>query len=103
MSQTFTPSQIDKILDDYKLKKEREYKYYHTVKKFDDGFILKNRERARNHYNENKEQKKLRYEGDKEFIKCRSLYNYYKKKDNLEKFQTKYPDKMELLNNRGIY
>tara|TARA_R110000796_G_scaffold55656_2_gene129334 strand:- start:5262 stop:5573 length:312 start_codon:yes stop_codon:yes gene_type:complete len=103
MSQTLTPDQIEKILNNYKAKKEREFKYYHSVKKTDEQFIMKNRERAKEHYNNNKEEKKEKYESDKEFLKSRSLYNYYKKVDKINKFEEKYPDKVHMLKIRGVY
>lgn len=103
MSQTLTPEQIDKILTNYKAKKEREHKYYHSVKKIDEQFIMKNRERAKAHYNNNKEVKKLKYEEDKEYMSARSLYNYYKKNEKLDKFELKYPDKVQILKTRGAY
>ena len=41
--------QIDIIINNYKKKRNREKEYYHKVKKIDEDFILKNRERAKNH------------------------------------------------------
>ena len=64
---------------------------------------MKNRERAKEHYNNNKEEKKEKYESDKEFLKSRSLYNYYKKVDKVNKFEEKYPDKVHMLKIRGVY
>ena len=103
MSQTLTTEQIEKILNTYKAKKERERTYYHAVKKTDAEFVAQNRERAKAHYNKNKDIKKIKYESDKEYLKSKSLYNYYKKRDDLAKFETKYPDKVHLLKNRGVY
>ena len=103
MSQTLTSEQIEKILNNYRAKKEREHKYYHSVKKTDEQFILKNRERAKAHYEKNKEVKKVKYASDKEFFRSRSLYNYYKKKEEIAKFEEKYPDKSHMLKIRGVY
>ena len=95
--------QIQKILTTYKNKRERENKYYHDVSKNSVEFIHKNRERAKLHYNKvGKDQKKEKYNVNKDFIKAKSLYNYYKKKDNTIKFEEKYPDKMDLLKSRNF-
>ena len=103
MSQTLTSEQIEKILNNYKAKKEREHKYYHAVKKTDENFIQKNRERAKAHYSNNKHVKKEKYEADKDYLRAQSLYNYYKKQGTLEKFEEKYPEKMNMVKGRGTY
>jgi hypothetical protein len=103
MSQTLTTEQIEKILNTYKAKKEREHNYYHSVKKTDAEFVAQNRERARAHYNNNKDIKKIKYESDKEYLKCKSLHNYYKKRDLITKFEEKHPEKVHLLKTRGVY
>jgi len=46
-----TDEQINRILTNYKNKRIRENKYYHEVSKNDEEFKIKNRERAKNHYN----------------------------------------------------
>jgi hypothetical protein len=98
-----TESQIAKVLIDYKKKRERENKYYHEVSKHDEEFKMKNRERAKNHYHsKGKEMKGNQYQDNKEFVKARSLYNYYKKKDNLDTFKEKHQEKCKILAERGI-
>jgi len=98
-----TEAQIAKVLIDYKKKRERENKYYHEVSKHDEAFKMKNRERAKNHYHsKGKEMKGNQYQDNKEFVKARSLYNYYKKKDNLDTFKEKHQEKCKILAQRGI-
>ena len=98
-----TESQIAKVLIDYKKKRDRENKYYHEVSKHDEEFKMKNRERAKNHYHtKGKEMKGNQYQDNKEFVKARSLYNYYKKKDNLDTFKEKHQEKCKILAERGI-
>lgn len=98
-----TEKQIAKVLIDYKKKRERENKYYHEVSKHDEEFKKKNRERAKNHYHsKGKEMKGNQYQDNKEFIKARSLYNYYKKKDNIDTFKEKHQEKCKILAERGI-
>ena len=98
-----TEAQIAKILTDYKKKRERENKYYHEVKKHDEEFKAKNRERAKNHYHsKGKDMKSNQYQDNKEFVKARSLYNYYKKRDNLDTFKEKHDDKCKILIEKGF-
>jgi hypothetical protein len=96
--------QIEKIIKSYKQKMVREKKYYHEVQKNDENYKVKNRERANNFYHDDKNgyrQKKLQnYQDDKEFITVKSSYYYYKRKDNLDKFKDKYPEKYQLLIDR---
>jgi len=98
-----TEAQIAKILTDYKKKRERENKYYHEVSKHDEEFKAKNRERAKNHYhNKGKEMKSDQYQDNKEFVKARSLYNYYKKRDKLDTFKEKHEEKCKILEEKGF-
>ena len=95
--------QIQKILTTYKNKKKRESDYYHNSQKHNEEFMKKNRERAKNHYANNKEKKKERYNENADFLKAKSLHRYYTKKDTLEKFETKHPEKVSLLKSKGLY
>ena len=97
-----TEKQIEKVLADYKKKRERENKYYHEVSKHSEEFKLKNRERAKNHYHKKgKDMKKNQYQNNKEFVKARSLYTYYKKNNNLEEFKEKHVSKCKILIEKG--
>ncbi len=98
-----TEAQIAKVLIDYKKKRERENKYYHEVSKHNEEFKIKNRERAKNHYNKKgKEIKCNQYQDNKELKKAKSLYNYYKKNDNLEKFKEKHDTRCKILIENGF-
>ncbi len=92
-----TNEQIERILNTYKAKRERENKYYHEVQKNNEEFKIKNRQRAKNHYEKNKDKKKENYESNKLFLQSKSLYNYYKKRENLETFKSKHEEKFNLL------
>ena len=98
-----TEKQIEKILTDYKKKRERENKYYHEVSKHSEEFKKKNRERAKNHYHKvGKEMKGNQYQDNKEFIKARTLYNYYKKNNKLDIFKEKHEEKCKILTDKGF-
>lgn len=98
-----TAEQIARILTNYKNKRQRENKYYHDVIKHKEDYILKNRQRAKAHYeNGYKEKRKEKYEKDKDFIKTKSLYNYYKRNDKLDKFKEKHEEKYKMLMEKGI-
>tara|TARA_R110002012_G_scaffold23402_5_gene79459 strand:- start:8457 stop:8780 length:324 start_codon:yes stop_codon:yes gene_type:complete len=92
-----TDQQIQKILESYKKKREKENKYYHEVSKNKDDFKIKNRARAKQHYENNKDKKKEKYINNKDLISAKNLYKYYQKRDRLETFEEKHPTKMELL------
>ncbi len=98
-----TEAQIAKVLIDYKEKRERENKYYHEVSKHNEEFKAKNRERAKNHYHtKGKEMKSNQYQENKEFVKARTLYNYYKKKDKIDTFKEKHEEKCKILQEKGF-
>ena len=102
MDINLTNEEIEKIINRYKQKKSREKQYYHTTLKDSEEFVKKNRARAKAHYENNKENKKLKYNTNKDFLKAKSLYNYYKKKDNLHDFKEKHQSKVDLLQEKGI-
>tara|TARA_R110000803_G_scaffold102283_1_gene170341 strand:+ start:13314 stop:13691 length:378 start_codon:yes stop_codon:yes gene_type:complete len=93
---------IQKIINQYKNKREREYKKYHETLKLDEAFCQKNKQRALEYYYKNKDAKKEKYKNDNEFIKARSSFQYYKKNNRVDDFISKYPLKCELLTSRGI-
>jgi len=98
-----TEEQIERILTNYKNKRIRENKYYHEVSKNNEEFKMKNRERAKNHYqNGYKEKKKENYNQNKEFMKNKSLYNYYKNKNKIDVFKDKHEEKYQYLVDKGF-
>lgn len=96
----FSDNDIQHILKLYKQRREKDKEKYDKIKD-NEEFKLKNRERAKKHYHENKELKQKTYLNDKEFIKCRNNYNYYKKLDRIDDFKNKYPDRYMLLIDRN--
>ena len=94
--------EIKKIINQYNRKREREKKNYHEKLKCDSEWCEKNKKRALDYYNNNKEQKKENYKKDKDFVNSRSMFQYYKRNNRIQEFKDKYPDKYELLKNRGI-
>ena len=93
---------INHIIQQYKLKKEREYNNYHNINKLNEDYMIKNKERAKAHYELHSDDRKNKYKDNAEFVKARSSYNYYKKNNNLSKFREKFPDKVKLLTDMGI-
>ncbi len=90
--------QIEKILTNYKNKRIRENKYYHEVSKNCEEFCEKNRQRAKSHYDKiGKDKKKEKYETNKDILKAKSLYHYYKKNNKIDKFIEKKPTEYQLL------
>ncbi len=92
-----TDQQIQNILESYKKKRMKENAYYHEVSKNKDDFKIKNRARAKEHYEKNKDKKKEKYNNNKELISAKNLYKYYQNRNRIETFEEKHPEKMELL------
>ncbi len=93
--------QIANVLEKYKRKLEYDRNRYHNVKKLDTSFIEKNRERARNHYQNNKDKKKEYYQSNQEKNKLINQYYYYKRLNKLDVLESKYPDKYKKLCEMG--
>ena len=98
-----TAEQIARILTNYKNKRIRENKYYHDVTKNKEEFKIKNRERAKAHYeNGYKQKKRENYTNNKDILKNKALYNYYKRNDKIEVFKEKHEDKFKMLSEKGL-
>tara|TARA_R110000796_G_scaffold142248_2_gene258777 strand:- start:508 stop:831 length:324 start_codon:yes stop_codon:yes gene_type:complete len=93
---------INHIIQQYKLKKEREYNNYHNVNKLNEDYMIKNKERAKAHYDLHSDDRKLKYKETAEISKAKSSYNYYKKTNNIQKFRDKFPEREKLLTDIGI-
>jgi chemotaxis methyl-accepting protein methylase len=93
----FTEDQISDILKNYKTQKERSREYYDKVKDTEE-FKIKNRARAKKHYdNGYNVKRKDEYKNNADVIKAKNLYYYYKKTDKLNVFKHKHADKYEAL------
>lgn len=100
MTSEFTESQINKILNDYKNRRIRDKVRYETIKD-NEEFKIKNRERAKLHYEQNKDKRKEKYIENNDFMKARNSYYYYKKKDKLDDLKIKHPERWRLLLDKG--
>ena len=96
-----TELEINKIVENYKKQKLREKSKYESIKD-DDNFKIKNRERARLHYQNNKDKKKKKYQDNKDLLNAKSLLQYYKYNDKVNIFIDKHSDKIDILKNNGI-
>ena len=98
-----TAEQIARVLTNYKKKRVRENKYYHEVTKNKEDYKIKNRERAKAHYeNGYKQKKRENYTNNKDILKNKALYNYYKRNDKIEIFKEKHEDKFKMLSEKGL-
>lgn len=93
---------ITKLLEDYKKKKLYDYNKYHNERKFNTEFIDKNRQRAKDHYRVNKENRKEEYIKNKDIQKSKNLYHYYRRNNNLQVFILKHIDKYNMLLSIGF-
>ena len=93
---------INKIVESYKKKREKEYKNYHEKLKIDPDFRAKNRENAKNNYIKNKDKIKDKYLNNCDICKAKSSYYYYKKNHDVDKFKLRQKDKYDLLKEKGF-
>jgi len=98
----YTDEQIESILKNYKKQRQRDKDRYLELKD-NDEFKMKNRSRAKEHYDKNKEIKKQHYQENNEILKAQACYRYYNKKDKLDIMISKYPDRYQLLESVGYF
>ncbi len=98
----FTDEQIEEILSRYKKSLEYSRYRYHTLRKNDVEYQRKNRERAKKHYESHKDHKKQYYEKNKAELNMKQKYRYYKNKDDVEAYKTKFPDNYKKLVDMGF-
>ena len=101
MATEYSESELNKMIISYKKMRAREQRKY-LKKKESPEFIVQNRARAKSHYEAHKEIKAKNYQENKELYKFKSLYNYYKINDKLNKFIEKYPERVQYLNDHGF-
>jgi len=93
---------IKKLVQQHKNKLEYYKNKYHNERKHDEIFMQKNRQRAKDHYEKNKILKQEYYQNNKDFLNAKNSYYYYKKRNNIDKFKTKFPEKYKLLMDRNF-
>ncbi len=93
---------INDTLLKYKNKRNREIKYYNEVLKNNDNFKIKNKQNSATWYSNNKDKKKDYYIKNKDYIKLKTSFNYYKKNDKLDILKTKNPDKYQSMVDKGL-
>jgi hypothetical protein len=98
----FNDNDIQHILKLYKQRREKDKEKYDKIKDTEE-FKIKNRARAKEHYHNNKHLKQNHYNENKELIKARNSYQYYKKRDRIDDYKNKYPERyMMLVDNNYI-
>ena len=97
-----TDYDIKRIVNQYNRKREREIKYYHEVKKIDSDFRVKNNERAKLYYADNKDKLKDKYKDNQNLTQIKCLYRYYKNQKREEEFKIKHNEKYKILVGNGV-
>lgn len=97
MDKEFNNTDIIRILQQYKNKRNQEYNKYHSILKNDPDFKMKNTERSKEYYINNKDIIKVKNEDKKELNNAKSLLRYYKKNNILHLFKMKHEDKLKLV------
>jgi pyruvate-formate lyase len=98
--ESFSDDEIKVILEEYKKRRDAGRDYYQRYKD-DPEFKKKNQAAALGYYYKNKDKAKNNYEKDKEYNNARNSYYYYKNKGNSDIFESKFPTKYKLLVDRG--
>ena len=88
--------QIKKLIEQHKARSERDRLRYQSHKD-DEDFIKGNRQRAKDHYENNRDKRLEHYKENKTLMNARSSYYYYKKKDKIDLFKERCPDKLQVL------
>ena len=97
-----TDYDIKRIVNQYNRKRDREVKYYHEVKKLDADFRVKNNERAKLYYADNKDKVKDKYKDNQNLTQIKCLYRYYKNQKREEEFKIKHNEKYKILVGNGV-
>tara|TARA_R110000824_G_scaffold205970_1_gene390937 strand:- start:308 stop:652 length:345 start_codon:yes stop_codon:yes gene_type:complete len=92
----YSDDQINHILKVYKSQREKD-KVIYQKRKENPEFVKANRVRSKQYYDNNKERKAEKYLNNKEYHQAKCSFHYYKRNDNVKKFQEKYPERYELL------
>ena len=97
MDKEFNNTDIIRILQQYKNKRNQEYNKYHSILKNDPDFKMKNTERSKEYYINNKDIIKVKNQDKKDLNNAKSLLRYYKKNNILHLFKMKHEDKLKLV------
>lgn len=97
-----TEEQIETILTRYKNQQQRDKDKYEKVKDSEE-FKMKNREKAKLWYDNNKEKRAKKYQDNKDFMSAKNTYYYYKRTDQIDKFKQKHPQKYDILSMYGYF
>ena len=98
----FSDEQIKQILERYKKSIQYNRDRYNTLRKHDEEYQKKNRERSKIHYDSHKDEKKQYYLDNREDINLKQKYRYYKNKDDLEAYKERFPDDYQKLVEMGF-
>ena len=97
----YSEEKIAHILELYKKSRMRDKVKYQN-NKLKEGFAEKNRARAKAHYDAHKEIKAGKYKDNRDLLKAKSLFNYYRRNDKIDIFKEKHLEKFNLLVNHGL-
>ena len=92
---------MTKVIRSYKKKQEADKARYDRFKD-DEDFQKKNRERAKAHYDTKKVDRAQIYKDNKPLMNAKSSFYYYRRNNKLDQFQSKYPERVEILKENGI-
>jgi len=91
--------EVDKLLTAYKRKQQKEKERYERLKQ-NPEFVKQNRLRAKENYDKNKNKKYERYQQNLDLERAKSSFYYYLKKNNLDAFEARYPDRFKMVEDK---
>lgn len=92
--------EIQKIISLYKNQRNKDKERYEKIKNTEE-FKLKNRARAKAHYEKTREIRQQRYINERDTRLAKNSYYYYKRTNQMELFKEKHPEKYEILKSCG--
>jgi len=92
--------EIQKIVSMYKSQRQKDKERYEKIKNTEE-FKMKNRARAKAHYEKTREIRQQRYINERDTRLAKNSYYYYKRTNQMELFKEKHSEKYEILKKCG--
>ena len=92
----FTDDEIKLALNRYLKNKEYQKNYYRNKYNEDEEYREKTKQLSRQYYQNNSDKRKEKYEIQKDFLRAKRRFRYWKQKNNIDKFIEKYPEDYEM-------
>ena len=95
MNLNYTDEEIEKAMKRYISQKATANAYYKNKYATDEAFRENHKEKSKEYYHKHKEEIKAKYHLEKKYKQSLRKYNYYKEKNELDKYKKLYPEEWE--------